>query len=317
MLRLTHADVVRYRLFVNHLTERLGADEFVAAAQCALQDSAPRSGLISLHARLEDCPPSAWEHPSLAQTYSPRAAVHLLPRKDFGVFTIGRLPADPAVRQAIETDAQEICEVLGDGPVRAWQLPERLRGRLRAACASGRIEIRWDARSLRVSARARPEIEFCAASRELARRHLHFYGPTEPAGFAQWAGMSVPDARHVWAQLPDPLVEVDVAGRSAWVTRSDEELLVQAPAMRGVRFLPAEEMRLLGERQPPRYDTFHPHGLLVDGQLIGSWGRRGGVINALLDREIDCRARESIEAEAATIPIPGAAVTVRLTGRAA
>lgn len=316
MLRLGASAVWRYRLHVNHLTERLAAGEYARAARIALQDSCPRSGLLSLHARVEGCPSSAWQDASLAQTYSPRAAVHLVPRADFGVFTVGRLPSDPVARQAIETTAEEICAALGEGARRTWDLPERLRHRLRAACASGRIELRWDARSLSISARPRPPIGLIEAGLELARRHLHYYGPTTPEAFARWSGRTPTGARDVWSRLTD-LAEIDVDGTTTWLALSDVETLRTVPSMRGVRFLPAEERRLLDAPRPSRHDTFHPHSLLVDGELIGSWGRRGGAIHVLLDRPIPRRTREAIESEATRLPVPAASIRLRITEYAA
>src|SRR5688572_4191563 len=97
---VTREQAVAYRLHVNHLTERLPAGSHEEAAYVGLQDTAPRDALLGLHARVDGCELSDWEHPSLIQTYSPRWAVYVLPRKDFGVFTLGRLPlAADAVRR--------------------------------------------------------------------------------------------------------------------------------------------------------------------------------------------------------------------------
>jgi hypothetical protein len=232
------------------------------------------------------------------------------------VFTLGRLPVDPAERQVIEADTDEICAALGEGARRTRHLPEHLRGRLRAACATGRIEIRWDARSLTVSARPRPQMGHDEASLELACRHLHHYGPTTPEAFARWSGLTPADARKVWSRLVD-VTEVEVDGMTTWIALVDVEALVAGPRMYGVRFLPAEELRLLNVRRPPRYDTFHPHALLVDGRLIGSWGRRGGALHVLLDRPIHPRTRESIEAEVGTLPVPAPSIRLRVTECAA
>ena len=87
---VTREQAVSYRLHVNHLTERLPAGSHEEAADVGLQDTAPRDALLGLHARVTGCEPSGWEHPSLIQTYSPRAAAYVLPRKDFGIFTLGR-----------------------------------------------------------------------------------------------------------------------------------------------------------------------------------------------------------------------------------
>jgi hypothetical protein len=94
MLRVSRAQAVNYRLAVNNLSCRLPAKSYVKAAYVGLQDTAPRDALLGMHARVAACERSAWEHPRLIQTYSPRAAVYVLPRDDFGVFTIGRLPRD-------------------------------------------------------------------------------------------------------------------------------------------------------------------------------------------------------------------------------
>jgi hypothetical protein len=62
----------------------LPAGSHVEAARFGLQDSAPRDALLGMHARIESCAPDAWQDPRLTQTYSPRAAVYLLPLEDFG-----------------------------------------------------------------------------------------------------------------------------------------------------------------------------------------------------------------------------------------
>lgn len=73
-----------------HLDRRLPAGSHVAAAFGGLQDSAPRAGLLSLHARMEGVTPDAWEHPDLAQVWGPRGAVYLIPRDAIAAFTVGR-----------------------------------------------------------------------------------------------------------------------------------------------------------------------------------------------------------------------------------
>src|SRR5215469_14302497 len=102
MLRLSRTQAVNYRLVVNNLSTRLAPGSYVDAAHVGLQDTAPRDALLGMHARVAACEPSAWQDARLIQTYSPRAAVHVLPAKDFGVFTIGRLPRDPQARQVLE-----------------------------------------------------------------------------------------------------------------------------------------------------------------------------------------------------------------------
>lgn len=64
----------------------------VDAARAGLQDSSPRSALLSLHARVEGIQPDAWRDPILAQVFGPRGAIYVVPRSDVGVFTLGLLP---------------------------------------------------------------------------------------------------------------------------------------------------------------------------------------------------------------------------------
>lgn len=78
------------RFHAMHLADRLPAGELVTAAFAGLQDSAPRAGLLSLHARADGITPDAWEHPSLAQVWGPRGAVYLIPADAIAAFTVGR-----------------------------------------------------------------------------------------------------------------------------------------------------------------------------------------------------------------------------------
>src|SRR5262249_56142123 len=101
---------------------RVPAGWYVGAAYAGLQDTAPRDALLGLHARVEACEPSALQHPGLIQTYSPRAAVNVLPADDFGVFTVGRLPRDPEARQRLEDLAEESCAAMDGQEVRGTAL---------------------------------------------------------------------------------------------------------------------------------------------------------------------------------------------------
>jgi hypothetical protein len=325
---------------VNHLTERLPAGSYLQGAHFGLQDTAPRDALLGMHARVENCEPDAWEHPDLTQTYSPRGAVYVLPTSDLGVFTIGRLPLDEDKRGEIEKIADEVCRFL-DGEERRGGHPD-----LRTACASGRLTLRWTTSALYAREVPRPEIDFAEAHRELCRRHVEAFGPTTPEAFAWWAGLSPRDAREVWSQLSDELLPVDLEGRPAWIlarnepafrstkepafrsTREPEVRSTSEPAFRStkpaVRLLVAPDLRVFGQdkyglfvgpgvkRRPPRYDTFHPNGVVVDGELVGAWGRRGGRVDVVLGRPLSAEARAAVTAEALSMPIPGAALSVEI-----
>ncbi|MGC4942085.1 DNA glycosylase AlkZ-like family protein [Kribbella sp. DT2] len=336
-MRITSEQAVAYRLLANHLIDRLPRGAYAEAAYAGLQDTAPRDALLALHARVTDCAPAAWEDPALIQTYSPRAAVHVLPAKDFGVFTVGRLPCDDAAAKHLDDVATAICRALGGHEVRATELagryrtePPRPRGReldeLRPACATGRIALRWTTSALWVHEVPRPDLDRTEARRELLHRHLRRFAPTTPQAFAWWAGLSAPDARSTWALLADELVEVDLDGTRAWIHQADEPAFSGVPEPHGVRLLVEPDLRLLGRdrsglfagpgKRPltPATDTFHPNGVLVDGRIVGAWGRKGGRVSVKLSEPLTAAQRDAVSAEATSFPIPGAGeISVAIT----
>jgi hypothetical protein len=315
-LSASYQQAVQYRLIVNNLAERLPADSYVQAARFGLQDTAPRDALIGMHARVEACEPSAWQHPRLIQTYSPRAAVYVLPTEDFGVFTIGRLPLGEDKRRVIDEMAAEICRSLA-GTERRGGSRE-----LRPACASGRLALRWTTSALYVREVSRPEIDFEEAHRELCRRHLRAFGPTTAEAFGWWAGLSRTDANEVWQMLVPELLPVDLEGQSAWILAADEQTLRSAPVVQGPRFLVASDLRLFGQdrhglfvgpgqkRRTHLHDWFHPHGLMLDGRIAGTWGRRAGRVDVKVVGPLSTDSRSAVEAEALSIPIPDATMSI-------
>lgn len=316
-LKLTRQQAIAHRLSVNNLTTRLPASSYADAAYFGLQDTAPRDALIGLHARVTDCEPTGWEHPDLIQTYSPRWAVYVLPKRDFGVFTIGRLPLDPEHRQSVEADADAICRDLAGSEGRSGA------PNLRGSCGSGRLALRWTTSALYFREVPRPEIDFDEAHLELCRRHVRAFGPSTPAAYAWWSGLPAKDARAIWRRL-DPL-QVELEGQTAWMLPEDEELIRNPPEPSGARFLPAPDLRLLGQdrhglfagpggsKHLNLYDTFHPNGLLLDGNLVGMWGRRGGHVDLKYAGRLSPAARRAIEPEALSMPIPGATQSLSIT----
>lgn len=315
---VTREQAIAYRLAVNHLVDRLPVGSHEEAAYVGLQDTGPRDALLGLHGRMAGCTPKDWEHPSLIQTYSPRAAVYVLPACDFGVFTLGRLPLDPSAVRRIDGLADRVCEILDGHERRGAGIPG-----LREACASGRIALRWDTTSLYAREVPRPAIDVPAARLELCRRHVHCFGPTTPKVFAWWSGLSPADARAVWDQLAGELLEVDFDGVPAWILRTDEDRMRSATRSRGVRFLVASDLRLFGRDHTARFiapglrqltpaaDWFHPHALMIDGEIAGAWGRKGGRVELILPEAITADQRNAVHTEAATLPIRNPQLSVR------
>jgi winged helix DNA-binding protein len=119
---------------------------------------------------------------------------------------------------------------------------------------------------------------------ELTRRYLSTYGPATPEDQAAWSGMPLSMTRAAWQCIEDQLMEVEFAGSSAWMLKTQvvwlDELSAPTPI---VRLLPRFDIYLLGYRNrdlavPPQYakrvnaggGIVHPT-VLVDGQVVGTW----------------------------------------------
>ena len=308
-LQVSLAQAVAYRLRVNHLVDRLPANSHAEAAYVGLQDSAPRDAILGMHARMDQCQPTDWEHPSLLQTYSPRQAVYVLPAQDFGLFTLGTLPLAADAIAHIEQLADDVCRTLSGRELRGGHPG------LRQACGSGRIALRWTTSALWFREIPRPEIDITEARRALCLRHIHRFGPTTPTAWAWWTGLPPADARAVWNDVADHLLTVDLDGEPAWIRVQDEEVLRTAQPPHGVRLLVSPDLRLLGQdrggrfigpgRRPltPAADSFHPNGVLYHGEIVGAWGRTGGKVDVILTDDLPPAAAEALGAEVAALPI--------------
>ena len=194
-LKVTRQQILAFRRRVGALDERMpmGSESLRRAAWAGLQDSMPRAALLSLHARVEGVEPSTWEHPSLAQLWGPRYSTYVVPKRDFALFSLGRLPDDAKGRLRAERMAERLHAHL-DG---RRMTDREARARSASATRSGtprrraRSPSAGRARVRRPSGRStRCEIDPADACRELARRYLHIFGPATADGFARWAGIS-------------------------------------------------------------------------------------------------------------------------------
>jgi hypothetical protein len=320
VLQLSRDQAVAYRLDVNHLTYRLPSGSVVTAARYGLQDTAPRDALLGLYARMSGTGPGDWQDDRLIQTYCPRRAVYLLPRQDFGIFTLGTMPFEPDERRRIESMAAGVCRELDGRELRGARTPGA-----RTACRSGRIALRWTTSALWMREVDRPEIDLDDARRELCRRHLRAFAPSTPRTYAWWSDLRPADADRVWQMLGPELLPVSYEGHDAWVLAEDEERIRRPADPGGVRFLVPSDLRLLGRDRhglfvgpglralSPLHDSFHPGGVLVDGAIRGTWGRRGGRLSVRLDPGLPGSVRDRIEAEGLGMPIPGTTVSVTLS----
>ena len=324
-LRLTRQQILAFRRRVGGLDERMskGPESLRRAAWAGLQDSMPRAALLSLHARVEGVEPSTWEHPSLAQLWGPRYSAYVVARSDFALFSLGRLPESEKGRLRAERTAERLHAHLGGG-----RMTDREAGRaldlgnsIRYAATTGTVAIRWDgARAPIIWTVAAADIDPAEACRELARRHLHVFGPTTADGFARWAGISRRAAANAFASLEASLLPVRSPLGNELLLAEDERTMRAAAAdtvATTARLLPSGDAYFLldgAERGllVPRADQrtrlwtsrVWPGALLVEGEIRGTWRRANHIVRIDAWARLSRRARDAAEAEASALPLP-------------
>ena len=322
-LELTRKQILAFRRRVGGLDERapMGREALRRAAWAGLQDSMPRAALLSLHARVEDVEPMTWEHPSLAQLWGPRYSVFVVAKRDFALFSLGRLPDDAAGRLRAERTAERMHAGLAGARMTDRELGPKigLGNSMRYGATTGTIAIRWEgARAPLVWSVPAPEIEPEEACRELARRYLHVYGPTTSVSFAKWAGISRRSAAAAFAALERSLVPVRSPLGDEWLLAADErELRADVPTGGLSRLLPSGDAYFLldgaqRELLVPRLDQRErlwtsrvwPGALLVDGEIRGTWRRAQHTVRIEAWTRLSAATRAAVEAEAATLPLP-------------
>jgi hypothetical protein len=325
MLNLTRAQILAFRRQVGALDERLppGQRSLRRAAWAGLPDSMPRAALLSIHARVAGTEPLTWQDPSLVQLWGPRYSVFVVAARDRAVFSLGVLPDGAKGRRRAEdladrldaflagarTSANEVGRAFGVHPVS-----------LRYAAPTGRVLIHWDgARRPVVWTVPPPEVDPGDARLELARRYLHVYGPTTPEAFGRWAGIGPRPGVAAFEALGGSLTPVRTPLGDAWILSEDEAALAAAPGpVAPARLLPSGDTFLLlhgrdrelmvpdaarrGQLWTPRV---WPGGLLVGGELAGTWRRADAVLTVQPWRRLSPAERGAVEAEAESLPLPG------------
>jgi hypothetical protein len=171
----------------------------------------PRAALLSLHARVDDVEASTWEDPSLAQLWGPRYSTYVVPKRDFALFSLGRFPDTDKARLRAERLAAQLHAHLNGARMTDREIAHALGigNEMRYAATTGTVAIRWEGARAPVVWTVVPDaIDPADASRELARRYLHVFGPSTANRFGRWAGVSRRAAVNAFASLEG----IDAAG---------------------------------------------------------------------------------------------------------
>ncbi|MBA2719314.1 MAG: winged helix DNA-binding domain-containing protein [Chloroflexi bacterium] len=328
LLVLSRDLILAHRRRVGALETRLpsAADSLKDAAWTGLSDSMPRAAVLSVHARVTGTEPMAWEDQAFVQTWGPRFSAYVIAAADRAIFTLGRLPDDPAgLRRAVTT--ADRLEAFLDG--RRMPFGEAGRGigiqpnALRYAAPTGRVLIRWDgARQPTIWTVPPPDVDPRDARRELLRRFLHVSGPATAASFGSWAGIKPKRATAIVDDLADELTGARTPIGDAWILTADERSFrdgtTTTPDPASVRLLPSgdaytlhqgTERELLVPDAAQRSTLWTPRvwpgSVLVGGEIAGVWRRADAKVTIEPWRKVTTPERDAVEAEAASLPLPG------------
>ena len=322
---LTRAQILAFRRRVGALDERLprGARSLRTAAWAGLQDSMPRAASMSIHARVANTTPTTWEDRSLIQLWGPRYSAYVVAAKDLAVFSLGRLPDDAKGRKRAQDAADRVESVLGLGTEMGYGEVGAALGvnanSLRYGATTGRLVIRWEgARQPTLWCVPPPTITSEEARLELARRHLHVFGPTTPASFARWAGITPAGGARAFEALDGSLTAVRTPIGAAWILSADEQEVRAAPGPDApARLLPSgdtyyllqgDDRKLLvpdAKRRAALWTTrVWPGALMVNGEIVGTWRRANQKVSIATWRRLTAAARDAVVEEAESLPLP-------------
>jgi hypothetical protein len=330
-LKLSRRQILAFRRRVGALDKRLpaGSESLERAAWAGLQDSMPRAALLSLHARVEGVGPATLDDPALAQLWGLRYSTYVVAKRDFALFSVARLPEDAKGRLRAEHMAERLHAHLDGRRMTDREAAGALGvgNGIRYAATTGTVAIRWEgARAPVVWSVDPPRIAPAEARRELARRYLHVFGPSQADAFARWAGISRRAGTAAFADLEGSLLAVRTPLGDEWLLADDEEAMragetAPAPA----RLLPSGDTYFLlqgadRELLLPRADQRErlwtsrvwPGALLVDGEIRGTWRRAQHTMQIETWARLSRAQRDAVETEAAAVPLPGVERTVEV-----
>jgi len=325
-LKLTRSHILAFRRRAAALDERLprGRRALRRAAWAGLQDSMPRAALLSIHARMAGTEAASWEDPSLVQVWGPRFSAYVVAKRDIAVFTLSRLPDEAGPLKRTQDIAARLRAALAGSRMTQGAAARAMRAKhgnqLRYAAPTGTVVIRWDgSRQPEVWNVPAPEMDPHKARLELARRHLHVFGPATPEAFAKWAGIGPSSGIGAFERLGKSLTLVRTPIGEARILSRDESLFRAAPGPTATaRLLPSgdtwfllqgadRELLVPNERERGSLWTSRvwPGALLVEGETVGTWRRAQHVITIQPWHRLSRAQRNAVEAEAEFLPLPG------------
>jgi hypothetical protein len=144
----------------------------------------------------------------------------------------------------------------------------------------------------------------------LLQRYLDAFAPATLADFSTWAGLNVRDVRDAWEAVSADLVEVEVAGKPAYVPEQRMEELDARLPFPVLRLLPAFDTYILGHRSRELIDNGRyaerlrgggmlPATVLRNGRIGGTWqtNRKGRRFAIKLEPFEELAPEEQAEAE--------------------
>jgi hypothetical protein len=283
----------------------------------------PRAAVLSIHARVSGTQPDTWEDPSLVQLWGPRFQVYVVAAQDHAVFSLGRLTDSGSSRREGHDLADQLEAFLGDSKTtdrEAGRGLGNIGNRIRYAAPTGRVLIRWEgARAPTIWTVPAPEVDPFEARLELARRHLHIFGPATADAFAKWAGIGRRDGKAAFDGLEGELTPVRTPIGDRWILTADEPTFRSTPmSPAAARLLPSGDAYWLlhgpdrelmvpnaGHRDELWTPRVWPGALLVDGEIVGTWRRAGKRMDIQTWRMLSAGERAAVEAEAQSLPLVG------------
>ena len=341
--------VLAFRTERHGLSER-DARPLSDAAACPASDFQPGSALLAIAARTSEITRERYDEATdsgeLAVGHSLRGAIHATTPEHSLLFGRALIADEPT--DLLEQLGEQVKQVLGEhrlGPREALdevanasadalaqrsaldknELHEELRGRVRKelmpwckGCKSHHVmPMLWRYALVLLGARRNTSRRYVLGEpretppgAEAVRRFLRFYGPATRQDLGAWAGLGRAQARRLWEDVEQELVEVEVDGHRAFLLATDRDALEFPPAIRGLRLLPPGDPFV---QQPNRAvlvadpdilkrafrPVASPGVVLQDGRLAGFWRARArGKRLQLAVEQLARIDRDALEAEA-------------------